>query len=148
MNTYRIEMMTNADYDNYMTGGFNYWVHKVDIEANTKEEAVEIAKNNYCDMVINENYVKTVEEIEAEAKAEEEKRTAREKAEAEKKAKAKARKEERERTNAEAMGLTIEEYRIKVKNDKKIKAVEKRIAELKAEIAKEERKLKNLRKEA
>ena len=144
MTTYRIEMMTTNNYNKFMTGSNNYWVDKIDIEANTAEEAVEIAKKNNPEMVINTNYVKTVaelEEMEAERVA---KWEARLKAEEEKKAKAKARKLEREKAKAEELGLTIEEYKAKVKHDKKVRDTEKRIAALKVELAKEEEYLKKL----
>lgn len=148
MATYRVEMMTKGDYHEYMTGGYNCWVRKVDIEANTAEEAVEIAKNNSPEMVINTDYVRTVaelEEMEAKRLAE---REAYWKAEEEKKAKAKARKAEREKAKAEALGLTVEEYKAKVKHDKKVRDTEARIAALKAELAKEEKYLEELKKGA
>ena len=125
-------------------GGHNYWVDKVDVEANTAEEAIEIVKKNNPEMVINTNYVKTVTELE-EMEAE---RVAKWEAEEEKKAKAKARKLEREKAKAEELGLTIEEYKAKVKHDKKVRDVEKRITTLKMELAKEEEYLKKLLKNA
>lgn len=145
MTTYRIEMMTANHYHEFMMGGNNYWIDKVDIEANTAEEAIEIVKKNNPEMVINTNYVKTVaelEEMETKRKAEFE---ARLKTEKEKKAKAKARKIEREQAKAEELGLTIEEYKAKVKHDKKVRDTEKRIAILKIELAKEEEYLKKLK---
>lgn len=148
MTTYRVEMMTKGDYHEMMTGGYNYWVRKVDIEANTTEEAIEIAKNNNPEMIINTDYVRTVaelEEIEAKRLAD---REAYWRAEAEKKAKAKARKAEKEKAKAEALGLTVEEYKAKVKHDKRVRDTEARIAALKAELAKEEKYLEKLKKEA
>ena len=148
MTTYRIEMMTRGDFHEYMTGGYNYWIRKVDIEANTAEEAVEIAKNNNPEMVINTDYVRTVaelEEMEAKRLAE---REAYWKAEEEKKAKAKARKEERERAKAEELGLTVEEYRAKIKHEKKVRLAEAEVERLKAELAKAEKYLENLKKGA
>lgn len=148
MTTYRIEMMTRSDYHEKMTGGYNYWVRKVDIEANTADEAVEIAKRNNPDMVINSNYVQTVAELEeAEAKRVAE-RKARQKAEEERRAKEKARKADREKAKAEALGLTVEEYKAKAKRDKKVRDTEARITALKAELAKEEKYLEKLKKEA
>lgn len=148
MTTYRIEMMTRSDYHEYMTGGYNYWVRKVDIEANTAEEAVEIAKRNNPNMVIHEDYVRTVAELEAMEAKRLADREAHRKAEEEKKAKAKARKEEREKAKAEALGLTVEGYRAKVKHDKKVRDTEARIAALKAELAREEKYLEKLKKGA
>ena len=146
MTTYRIEMMTTNNYHKFMTGGNNYWVDKVDVEANTAEEAIEIAKKNNPEMVINTNYVKTVVELEEIKAKEDAEFEARLKAEEEKKAKAKARKVEREKEKAKALGLTIEEYKAKVKHDKKVRDTEKRIAALKVELAKEEKYLKKLLK--
>jgi hypothetical protein len=148
MTTYRIEMMTRGDYHEYMTGGYNYWLRKVDIEANTAEEAVEIAKRNNPDMIVNKGYVRTVAELEAMEAKRLADREAYWKAEEEKKAKAKARKEEREKAKAEALGLTVEEYKAKVKHDKKVRDTEARITALKAELAKEEKYLEKLKKEA
>jgi thiamine pyrophosphate-dependent acetolactate synthase large subunit-like protein len=148
MAIYRVEMMTRGDYHEYMTGSYNYWIRKVDIEASTAEEAAEIAKNNHPEMVINTDYVRTVaelEEMEAKRLAE---REAYWKADEEKKARAKARKAEREKAKAEALGLTVEEYKAKVKHDKKVRDTEARIAALKAELAKEEKYLEELKKGA
>ena len=148
---YRIEMMSKNDYHDYMTGGYNYSVRKIDIEADTAEEALEIAKKNNPYMVFNESYVRTVAELEEleELKA---KRNAEYKAQlkakAEKADKAKARKAEREKAKAEALGLTMEEYKAKVKHDKKVRDAEARIAELKAELAKDEKYLEELKKGA
>lgn len=145
---YRIEMMSKNDYHDYMTGGYNYSVRKIDIEADTAEEALEIAKKNNPYMVFNESYVRTVaelEELKAKRNAE---YKAQLKAKAEKADKAKARKAEREKAKAEALGLTVEEYKAKVKHDKKVRDAEARIAELKAELAKEEKYLEELKKGA
>lgn len=149
--TYRIEMMSRSDYHNYMTGGYNYSVRKIDIEAGNAEEAIEIAKKNNPYMVINEDYVRTIAELEEleelKAKRQEELRAYWE-AQVEKQNKAKARKAEREKAKAEALGLTVEEYKAKVKHDKKVRDAEARIAELKAELAKEEKYLEELKKGA
>ena len=148
MATYRVEMMTRSDYNKFMMGDYNYWVRKVDIEADTISEAVEIAKYNNPEMVINADYVRTVAELEEmEAKRAAERETAR-KAEEEKKAKAKARKEEREKAKAEELGLTVEEYRAKVKHEKKVRAAEAEVERIKAELAKAEKYLENLKKGA
>lgn len=148
MAIYRIEMMTSGDYHAYMMGGYGYRVRKVDIEANTAEEAVEIAQNNNPEMIINDEYVRTVAELEEMETKRLAEREAYWKAEEERKAKAKARKEEREKAKAEALGLTVEEYKAKVKHDKKVRDTEARIATLKAELAKEEKYLEELKKGA
>ena len=59
-------------------------------------------------------------------------------AEDKKKTEAKARKEAREKAEAEAMGITVEEYRNKKKNEAKARKVRREIEELKAEIARKE----------
>jgi predicted RNase H-like nuclease (RuvC/YqgF family) len=148
MDTYRIEMMTQGDYCEYMRGGYQYSIRKVDIEANGAEEALEIVKKNNPNMVIHEDYVRTVAELEEMEAKRMAKLEAFRKAEEEKKARAKARKAEREKANAEALGLTIEEYKAKVKHDKKVRDTEKRIAALKEELAKEEKYLEKLKKGA
>jgi colicin import membrane protein len=148
MKTYRIEMMDRGSYHEYMTGGYNYSVQYFDIEAETAEEALAIAKANNPNLVANEGYIRTVEELEAERKEREARWEAARKAEEEKKAKAKARKEERERAKAEELGLTVEEYRAKVKHEKKVRLAEAEVERLKAELAKAEKYLENLKKEA
>ena len=146
MKSYRIEMMDKRSYNEYMTGGYNYTVQHFEIEAETAEKALVIAKSNNPDLIANENHILTVEELEAARKANEAKWEARCKAEEEKKAKAKARKEEREKAKAEELGLTVEEYRAKVKHEKKVHMAEVEIERLKAELAKAERYLENLKK--
>ena len=148
MKTYRIEMMDRGSYHEYMTGGYNYRVQYFEIEAETAEEALAIAKNNNPNLVANETYIRTVEELEAERKEREARWEATRKAEEEKKAKAKARKEEREKAKAEELGLTVEEYRAKVKHDKKVRLAEAEVERLKAELAKAEKYLENLKKVA
>lgn len=95
MAIYRIEMMTRNDYHEYMMGGYSYWGCKVDIEANTADEAVEIVKNNNPEMIINTDYVRTVAELEEMKAKKMAEREAYLKAEKERKAKAKARKTNR-----------------------------------------------------
>lgn len=146
MKAYRIEMMDTRSYNEYMTGGYNYTVQYFEIEAETAEEALAIAKSNNPNLVANEGYIRTVEELEAARKASEAEWEARCKAEEEKKAKAKARKEEREKAKAEELGLTVEEYRAKVKHEKKVRAAEAEVERLKAELAKAEKYLENLKK--
>ena len=95
MAIYRIEMMTKSDYHEYMMGGYSYWGCKIDIEANTADDAVEIAKSNNPEMIINTDYVWTVAELEEMKAKKMAEREAYLKAEKERKAKAKARKTNR-----------------------------------------------------
>lgn len=130
MAIYKIEMMEMGSFHNYMNGDWNYLVEKIDIEAETAKEAIAIAKARYPEMVINEGWVKTLEElatIEAEKMAKAE-------AEAEKKAAKKARKIEREAAKAAEMGLTAEEYTERKKLAAKARRYESEAAKMEAEI--------------
>lgn len=53
MKIFRTEMMNGADYSEYMSGGYNYTVMYYDVEAETKEEAIAIAKKDNPDYHIN-----------------------------------------------------------------------------------------------
>jgi hypothetical protein len=63
MKIYRIEMMTLANYIEYMGGGYNYKVDYYDVEAETKEEAIAIAKKDNPNYHIN-TYARVVEKKE------------------------------------------------------------------------------------
>jgi hypothetical protein len=130
MAIYKIEMMEKGSFNNYMNGYWNYLVEKIDIEAETAEEAIAIAKARYPEMVINEGWVKTLEELAA-IEAE---KIAKAKAEAEKEAAKKARKIEREAAKAAEMGLTIEEYAERKKLAAKARRYESEAAKMEAEI--------------
>lgn len=145
--TYIVQRMTNRNYNEYMSGGYNYEVENLHIEAETAEEAVKLAER--YGYVVNEGYVHTEEEIakmEAEKKA---KYEAMEAKEAEAKAKAKATKEANEAKKAEAMGMTIAEYKEYKKavagvkrHEKEVERLEKELAYHKAKIAEYEAKIK------
>lgn len=112
MTTYVVERMSEDSYGEYMLGGYNYRVEHLHIEAENVEEAIKKAqKPGY---VVNDRYVRTLEELEQE-KAELERRWAEE--EAKKRAQAEKRKATEAR-KAEEMGLSVEEYR-KLKNLKR-----------------------------
>ena len=138
---YVVEMMTKRDFVNYMSGGYAYTIEKVEIVADTVENAIAIAEKTYVDMVVNKNYIKTVEEI---AKAEEE-RVARVKAEEEKKANAKAKREQTEMNKAKALGLTVEEYRKEIAKERKIRTMEKQIAEMEKNLERMKKNLENIK---
>ena len=91
MTTYRIEMMTSESYHNYMCGSNNYFIKTIEVEADSKEEAIAIVKaknkENNDDYVINDKYVITVEEYEKTEAEKKAKWEAYEKAQAEKRAK-------------------------------------------------------------
>lgn len=60
MKIFRIEMMNGANYSEYMSGGYNYTVMYYDVEAETKEEAIAIAKKDNPNYHIN-TYAREVE---------------------------------------------------------------------------------------
>ena len=61
MKIFRTEMMDWASYTEYMCGGYNYTVMYYDVEAETKEEAIAIAKKDNPNYYIN-TYAREVEE--------------------------------------------------------------------------------------
>ena len=63
MKIFRTEMMNGASYSEYMSGGYNYTVMYYDVEAETKEEAIAIAKKDNPNYYIN-TYIREVEEKE------------------------------------------------------------------------------------
>jgi hypothetical protein len=136
MTTYFIEIVTTKNTsttDFYWTGNNYQSTIKIQIEANNKEEAIAIASerfpkpNNY----IVKNSVKTIEEIAEDKRKEEEKLR--------KEEEAKIRKANKELEKANAMGLTLEEY----KEYKKEEARKKRYM---AEIRKAKAKIEELEK--
>lgn len=138
MKTYEVQRMTEADYSNYLGGGYNFSVEKLHIEAETAEEAGKKAEAN--GYVVNYGYIKSVEELEAMDKAFEEKL----KAEAQKKAERKAKAKAREAKKAQDAGMTVEEYKAEKKRLNLIKNLNKEIEELKAELARKEALLEKL----
>ena len=65
MKIYRIEMMDRSNYHWYKVGGQNYKVQCFNIEAETAEEALTIAKNNNPNLIVNEDCIYTIEEYKA-----------------------------------------------------------------------------------
>ena len=63
MKIFRTEMMNWASYTEYMVGGYNYKVDYYDVEAETKEEAIAIAKKDNPNYHIN-TYAREVEKKE------------------------------------------------------------------------------------
>ena len=96
MNKYRVETMTNKEYNAYMMGDHINWTEKM-VEANSKEEAHKIVRANNDDVIINEKNTKTVEEAEAEFNARVERLKAFEEAEEKRKADNKAKREAKEK---------------------------------------------------
>ena len=60
MKIFRTEMMNWANYTEYMRGGYNYKVYYYDVEAETKEDAIAIAKKDNPNYYIN-TYAREVE---------------------------------------------------------------------------------------
>lgn len=141
-NTYRVQMMTEENYNEMMRGNLWYHVEYIDIHAETAEEAIEMAQRMEPDMVINKNYVKTLEELEAE-KALAEKRIADDRAKEEAK---KAKRLANEIAKAEAAGMTLEEYRAKKNHERKVKAAKKAVVEAEKALAEAKKRLEELKK--
>ena len=97
MTMYRIEMMTNESYNEMLRGSHDYSIKYADIEAESAEEAIEIAKATNPNLVIDEESVRTVAEIEAEFEEWMAKNEAFLKDEEERKAKARAKREARKK---------------------------------------------------
>ena len=134
---YRVERATENDYHNMMCGSMNYSIEKLDIEAETPEEAAKMAEAE--GYVVNKEYVKTVAELEAKEAAFEA-RMAEERAKAEAKAaRAKARKAEHEAAKAAELGVTVDEYKAMVKREKRIKALTADLEAARAEVARLEK---------
>lgn len=62
MKFYRIEMMNNTSFHNYMCGGYNYRVDYYDVEADNVEQALAIAKQDNPSYHINASFVHEVAE--------------------------------------------------------------------------------------
>lgn len=138
---YEVQRMTEKEYNYMMGGGIYTNTEYLHIEAESVEEA--IRKAEAPGMVVNKGYVKTLEEIEAIRKAEKEAHEAKESERIRKAEERKARKLEADTRKAEAMGLTLEEYRkemgkraniTRIKNE--IEALEKEIEKKRAYLAK------------
>lgn len=138
MKQYRVQMMNNESYNNYMSGSYNYYVEEAVIEANNEAEAVANARAQFPNMMINEGYVKSVEELNRLAE-EEAKRVAEAKAREEEK---KAAKEAKHAAKLAAEGITEEQYKARQNAKRKaneIKNLRAKIAELEEELAKAEK---------
>ena len=63
MKIFRTEMMSETNYNEYMSGWNNYTIMYYDVEAETKEEAITLAKKDNRDYHIN-IYAREVEKKE------------------------------------------------------------------------------------
>lgn len=129
MNTYTLERMTTNDYYAYMSGSlFGYTVERIEIEAKDIANAITLASAD--GYVVNRHSVTTVEQYRAELKAKTDEQAEYAKKEAEKK----AHKAELEMKKAEAMGLTVEEYRKEKSRQASIRRITKEIEELEEQL--------------
>lgn len=129
MNTYTLERMTTNDYYAYMSGSlFGYTVERIEIEAKDIANAITLASAG--GYVVNRHSVTTVEQYRAELKAKTDEQAEYAKKEAEKK----AHKAELEMKKAEAMGLTVEEYRKEKSRQASIRRITKEIEELEEQL--------------
>ena len=62
MKIYRIEMMNEASYHNYMCGENNYRVDYYDVEADNAEQALAIAKQDNPSYYVNAGFVREIAE--------------------------------------------------------------------------------------
>ena len=62
MKIYRIEMMNENSYHNYMCGGYNYRVDYYDVEADSTGQAVAIAKRDNPSYYVNANCIREIAE--------------------------------------------------------------------------------------
>ncbi len=60
MKIYRVEMMDRASYHEFMCGGYNYRVRYYDVEAESTEQALAIAKQDNPSYCFNEGFVREV----------------------------------------------------------------------------------------
>lgn len=141
MKTYRVQMMDDNSYGRYMQGYMDgYSVENVLIKAESKKEAIAKAKNLFPAMHIND-YVRSIDEIEAENVA----RMNKLKEEREKEQRAKEKRIAREQKNAEAIGLTVKEYQAMKRYEREVRKLEEQIAEATKSLEWYKTKLKNLK---
>lgn len=144
---FQVTLLLPEDYAIYKMGkkGDHYKHYDRKMMAETAEEVAERVKLLYPNYMVGE--IVSTEDIkkEWEEKRESFKRFMEQ--EEERKAKARARKEEREKEKAKELGLTLEEYRAKVKLEKKIKKQTEEVERLREELAKAEQYLKTLKGE-
>ena len=140
MTTYIVERMSEADYQEYLEGGHNYYVENLHIEAETPEEAAN--KAVALGYVVNYNYVITLKKYEAKKIERKEAINEREK----KAAEAKAKKLATEARKAEKAGMSVEEYRKEKARKVRVKKLEKELEEFEKELKRKKVELKKLTK--
>ena len=63
MKCYRIQMMDERNYCRYMNGSYDYEVVHYDVKAESKEQALAIAKKDNPSYFLNEGYVEVITEM-------------------------------------------------------------------------------------
>jgi hypothetical protein len=141
---YVIQMVTKQGYHDYYSGCKLFVFEKNEvITAESPQQAIELAELMFPELVvINKNYVQTVEEAEAEKEALIRERKEAERKEEERRKKATETRKQNELKKAQAAGMTVEEYKKEQSRQRSIKRLENEIAQLKKELAKKERQLK------
>lgn len=137
MTTYRVQRMPRDNYHTMMMGGYAYNVENLKIEAETTEEAKKMAEK---DGYIVNDFVETVEEYEAEIEAQ---KIARAEAEAKREA-ANKKRLATEIAKAEAVGMTLEEYRAEKSRKGQIKRLKNEIEDLEKTLKRKRAYLKKL----
>ena len=140
MTAYRVIFFTEDNYNKYMCGSNDYDSDCMSVNADSKEEAIAIAKAKKPGYIIHEPAVEEFEVIQA--REERFKAWADNQATKEKQAQAK-RKATEQRKAAEA-GLTVKEYRAKIARKATITRLTKEIAELEKEIKRKKAALKRI----
>lgn len=133
---YIIMTATKEAYIAMLGGSNNYWVEALEVEAESKEEAILYVKENTGRVVLG---IKTKEEVEKEEKEEEERIAEKEKKEAEKK--------EYLANHPEVVAEKKRKAKL-AKAKREIRKAEEEIAEAKRKIAYWERVKKEIEKEA
>lgn len=141
---YVIEMLTDQQYHDYYSGSNAIiFTKKEVITAESPQQAIELAELMFPDLnIINKNFVQTVEEAKAEREAWIKASKEAERKEEERRKKIRERKQQKELEKAQAAGMTVEEYKKEQSRQRSIKRLENEITQLKKELAKKERQLK------
>ena len=132
MATYILQGMAHEDYSNYMLGSYNYHIQQITVTANSKEEALQQAKTT--GLVINENYILTLEEYEAEIESQKKKDAEFWRKIEEEKQRKQDKKLQKQTAKAKELGLSLEAYQQYEKLEASIKRAEKRKADYYATI--------------
>jgi peptidoglycan hydrolase CwlO-like protein len=142
MTKYIIEAMTERNFFEYSTGSNEYNVESFIIEAETAEEAISAVNKEHPELVVNTNYVVTIEEKLAREQANKE-ALENAKKEAAKKQEAK---ELKTAEKAESMGLTVERYKELKKRQAKVTRYKREIAQYEATITELEKEIESRKK--